>query len=219
MDSKSKPPLTVVDLGTISFVEALQRQEDLHQQVKEGRLGPHLILCSHPPVITLGTSSDESHILASPEELVRRKIEVIKTTRGGNVTYHGLGQLVAYLILDLKIHGKKDVGWYMRSLEEVAIRTLAHYSVQGRRISGKTGVWLNLPDRKIASLGVRLRRWCTLHGLALNIHQEDHFSLLNPCGLEGVIMTSLEQETLKEVSRDSVAELLCREFKYVFSFS
>lgn len=218
MNSQTKTPLTVVSLGTVCFLEALQRQEEVHKQVKEGQLGPHLLLCSHPPVITLGTSSDESHILAPRDELSRRKIEVIKTTRGGNVTYHGLGQLVAYPILDLRIHGKKDVGWYMRGLEEVVIRTLALYSVQGERIIGKTGVWLTSPDRKIASLGVRIRRWCTLHGLALNVNQEDQFNLLNPCGLEGVTMTSLEQETQTKVCIGSTAELLCQEFKSVFSF-
>jgi lipoate-protein ligase B len=154
-----------------------------------------LIVCEHAPVITLGTSSTRSSIRTNDQELRELGIELLEVERGGNVTFHGPGQLVAYPILDLKRH-RRDVGWYMRLLEQCVIDTLADYDISSIRIEGKTGVWVpGEPPRKIASLGVKLSRWVSYHGVAMNfLDNRSGFSHIDPCGLLGVETTSIERE-------------------------
>jgi lipoyl(octanoyl) transferase len=187
--------LHVVDLGLIPHKEAYAIQEDLHEKIRDHGEAPHILLCQHPPVITLGTSGQWEHILTDESSIHALKIEVVKTTRGGNVTYHGPDQLMIYPLLDLRLL-RKDIGWYMRTLEDAVIQTLETYAIKGERYPGNAGVWINPPHKKISSMGVRLRRWCTLHGVALNVHKDTHrgFELITPCGFPEVKMTSIEEE-------------------------
>ncbi len=185
----------VVDLGLISYREAYAIQENLHEKIRDHGDAPQILLCQHPPVITLGTSGKWEHILTDESLINDREIEVIKTTRGGDVTYHGPDQLMIYPLLDLRLL-RKDIGWYMRTLEDAVIQTLQTYAIKGERYPGNAGVWLNPPHKKISSMGVRLRRWCTLHGIALNVHKDTRhgFTLIAPCGFTEVKMTSIEDE-------------------------
>ncbi len=215
----------VRNLGRRPYAEVWELQRET-QQALIARRGPEtLLVCEHPPTITLGKSSKAEHVLASPETLSKNRIEVFNVERGGDVTYHGPGQVVVYPIVDLRLR-KRDVDWYMRLLEQAAIETLATFGVVGTRIKGKTGVWVLDPDgfspRKIASLGVRISRWCTMHGLALNlgsvpgeISLEEGFSYINPCGLGDVQITSLCAETpastvAPEALLEPVAEALAQ---------
>ena len=167
----------------------------------------HLIFCEHPPVITHGKSAKTAHLLSKKEHLEDSSIEVLEIERGGDFTYHGPGQFVAYPIINLKRH-RRDVGWYLRKLEQSVIEALSAFQVEAQCINGKTGVWVTDEDghRKICSIGVRLSRWCSMHGLAVNIRSESErgFSHIIPCGIAGVEMTSLESERLKNGITDSV---------------
>lgn len=187
--------LHVIDLGLIPYTEAYELQEQLHEQIRDHDTPPHLLLCQHPPVITLGTSGQWEHILTDESLINARNIEIIKTTRGGDVTYHGPDQLMIYPLLDLRLL-RKDIGWYMRALEDAIIQTLRSYGINGERYPGNAGVWINPPHKKISSMGVRLRRWCTLHGVALNVYKDSQhgFELIAPCGFAEVKMTSIEDE-------------------------
>jgi lipoyl(octanoyl) transferase len=187
--------LHVVDLGLIPYKDACAIQESLHEKIKDHGAAPHILLCQHPPVITLGTSGQRANILTDDSVIMSRSIEVIKTTRGGDVTYHGPDQLMIYPLLDLR-QLRKDIGWYMRTLEEAVIQTLQTYAIKGERYTGNAGVWIHQPHKKISSIGVRLRRWCTLHGVALNVYKDRHggFELIAPCGFTKVKMTSIEEE-------------------------
>jgi len=157
----------------------------------EGRIEDVLILLEHPPVITLGRRGDESNIVASRELLARLGIEVHRVERGGDVTYHGPGQLVGYPILDLRGH-RQDVGWYMHSLEEVLIRALSDFGVEAGHREGRIGVWVG--EKNIAALGARIEEWITYHGFALNVSPDlSHFDLIIPCGYRGMGVTSMEE--------------------------
>ncbi len=179
--------------GLTDYNEALALQRDLASARVSGELADDLlILLQHPRVITLGRGARKSNVVASVEQLRQRGVEVHEVERGGDVTYHGPGQLVGYPIVDLNRH-KRDLHWYLRSLEDVLIRTLAGYGIAAGRVPGYTGVWVE--DRKIASIGVHVTRWVTFHGFAFNVStQLDDFQLIVPCGIEAVKMTSLEQE-------------------------
>lgn len=184
--------LEVYDLGTIEYHKALELQRYYHKKVIEGSQGDVLLACSHAPVYTCGTSTLDEHLYASAEELQAGGASVVHVERGGSITYHGPEQAVLYPIIDLH-HHRTDVGWYMRSLEEVAIRTLREFGIDGIRIPGKTGVWID-NNTKIAFSGVRISRWCTLHGLSLNVLRcAERFSKINPCGLGAISVTSIEQ--------------------------
>lgn len=187
--------LRIVDLGLIPYRQAYDLQEHLHEKIRDHGEAPHILLCQHPPVITLGTSGQWEHILTAEASINDRNIEVIKTTRGGDVTYHGPDQLMIYPLLDLRLL-RKDIGWYMRTLEDAILQTLHTYGIIGERYPGNAGVWINPPHKKISSMGVRLRRWCTLHGIALNVHRDSYhgFELIAPCGFAAVKMTSIEEE-------------------------
>ncbi|MBI4902746.1 MAG: lipoyl(octanoyl) transferase LipB [Acidobacteria bacterium] len=175
------PDFQVRDLGRMSFGEAFGLQQNLVSQRKAGEICNQLLLVEHPHVITMGRNGHLENMLAGEDLLSRAGIAFHHTDRGGDVTYHGPGQIVAYPIFDLK-DWKRDVGAYVRSLEEVVIRTLADYGFSGERITGCTGVWVN--GAKVCAIGVHLSRWVTSHGLALNVTTDlDYFRYIIPCGL------------------------------------
>lgn len=185
--------LLVCDLGTLSYGAALELQRGVARSRITGAIDQDvLLLVEHPPVVTLGRSSKSSHLLASPALLAARGVELFEVERGGDVTFHGPGQLVGYPIFDLKRH-KQDLHWYLRQVEEALIRGVAPLGVVGERNVGYTGVWTQ--GRKLASIGVHARDWVTWHGFALNVTTDlSYFDLMVPCGIADVTMTSLARE-------------------------
>ena len=188
------PPLVVVDLGRRSYAPVLELQRALCKARVEGRLTEDLLLLvEHDPVMTLGRSTKPASLPIPPDQLPARGVEVFEIERGGDVTFHGPGQLVGYPILDLQ-QLKPDLHWYLRELEGALIDALATFGVPGARSAGQTGVWVG--PRKIASIGVHVKKWVTLHGFALNVTTDlKYFDLIVPCGITGVEMTSVERET------------------------
>ncbi len=183
--------LVTLDVGRAAYGPTLRLQERLRREVHgapEERA--YLVLVEHdPPVITLGRGADAAHVVAPRERLAREGVEVHETQRGGDVTYHGPGQIVGYPILRLDLHGR-DVHRYLRDLEETLIRLLARFGIQGERARGMTGVWVG--REKVAAIGVAISRWVTWHGFALNVDPDlAHFGLIVPCGLQGMGVTSL----------------------------
>src|SRR5881296_2634751 len=186
-------PLDVRRLGLVPYAEALAMQRALVEDRRAERIDDTLLLVEHPHVLTLGVRGDggRSHILVSDDALAQRGIEVYETGRGGNITYHGPGQVVGYPIVDLK-PDRCDVHRYVRDLEEVLIRTAADYGISARRIDGLTGVWVG--DEKLAAIGVRISRWVTSHGFALNVATDlENFDLIVPCGIADRGVTSLSR--------------------------
>ena len=185
--------LLVVDLGTMPYGEALALQRAVARARIAGEIGEDLLLLvEHPPVVTLGRSSKERHLLASPALLAARGVELFEVERGGDVTFHGPGQLVGYPIIDLKRH-RQDLHWYLRQVEEAIIRAVAPFGIVGERSAGYTGVWTR--GRKLASIGVHARDWVTWHGFALNVTTDlSYFDLIVPCGIAAVEMTSAARE-------------------------
>ncbi len=211
-------PLEIYDLGKIEYTKALELQRHYHKKVIDGSQGDLLLVCSHPPVYTCGTSTLPEHLYKSPEELQARGATLAHVERGGSVTYHGPEQAIIYPIIDLHNH-RTDVGWYMRSLEEVAIRTLSDHGIVGIRVPGKTGVWIN-ESSKIAFSGVRISRWCTIHGLSLNVLScADRFALINPCGLGAITIASIEELCPTAPSVQQVLERMIAHFTEVFGYS
>jgi len=182
--------------------------------VLNGEISDTLLVLSHPPTITFGKSGKVENLLASREELARRGIGVFFTDRGGDVTYHGPGQVVAYPIIDLRRRGR-DIHRYVHELEEVVIRTLEDMSLSAHRDEGHVGVWV--ADEKIAAIGVRVRKWVTMHGLALNVDPVmEHFSFINPCGITDRRVTSIARLLSRHVALEEVAGLLVDQFGDVF---
>ena len=183
----------------------------------------HLLLCEHPPVYTLGKSGKMENILISELEMEKRGIQFYKINRGGDITFHGLGQIVGYPILDLEKF-YTDIGRYLRDLEEVIILTLAQYNIVAQRSKGETGVWIE-PDiagkeRKICAMGVRCSRWITMHGFALNVNTDlNYFNNIIPCGIENKKVTSIEKELNGKVNLQEVKENIQRNFEKVFNVS
>ena len=205
-------------LGRKSYESALSIQRRLLDEVIAGDNGQtYLLLVEHdPPVITLGRSADEQHILASPERLTREGIEVRKSARGGDVTYHGPGQLVGYPIMQLARRGRTVRG-YVRDLEEVIIHLLGRFDLKGRRQEGFTGVWVG--DEKVAAIGIAVRRWVAWHGFALNVSTNlSHFDFIVPCGLDGCKVTSMEKLLVRPVSIAEVKRPLMECMVEVFGF-
>lgn len=214
---REKLLLEVYDLGAIDYQKALELQRHYHRKLIDGAQDDLLLVCSHPPVFTCGTSTEESHLFTSPQELAAQGTPLVRVERGGSVTYHGPEQSIFYPIIDLKKH-KTDVGWYMRSLEEVIIRTLAEYSIEGRRIAGKTGVWID-DNSKIAFSGVRISRWCTLHGFALNVLPcADRFRSINPCGLGDIKVVSIAELSSKPAHVPEANQMLLQHFCEIFGY-
>jgi lipoyl(octanoyl) transferase len=189
-------PLLVTSLGTLSYAEALEVQRSAASARIDGTLADDLLLLvEHPAVVTTGRSTKTGHVLLSPQALATRGVELFDVDRGGDVTFHGPGQLVGYPIVDLQQH-KADLHWYLRQLESALIRALASFEIHGEQVKGLTGVWTS--GRKIASIGVHARQWVTRHGFALNVTTDlSYFDLLVPCGIAGVTMTSIERELLR----------------------
>jgi lipoyl(octanoyl) transferase len=199
-------PLRVADLGLRPYAEVLELQRDLRRRRIEGELAEDvLLLVEHPPVITLGRGTRPSSLPIEPAELERRGVEVYEVERGGDVTFHGPGQLVGYPILDLREH-RQDLHWYLRGLEDVLIQALGRLGIEADRNPGLTGVWT--AGRKIASIGIHVKQWVTLHGFALNVTADlDPFDLIVPCGIRQVVMTSVASELLRVDSEALMAEV------------
>jgi lipoate-protein ligase B len=199
--------LWLVNCGIRPFGEMLELQRAVARARISGEIPQDvLLLVEHPPVITLGRSSRDAHLLANPDQLRARGVDVFEVERGGDVTFHGPGQLVGYPIVDLKRH-RQDLHWYLRQVEEILIRALARYAVDGARVSKYTGVWTN--GRKIASIGVHARDWVTWHGFALNVSTElSYFDLIVPCGIPDVTMTSMQREVGRTVTVGEVAPVV-----------
>lgn len=199
-------------LGRLEYEAALELQRDLVEQRKRGQIPDQLLLLEHPHVITLGRNARAEHLLARPEILARAGIRVYPTDRGGDVTYHGPGQVVGYPILDLRAW-RRDVVAYVRSLEQVLIDALARFSIQAGRLEGCTGVWIE--DRKIAAIGVHISRWITSHGFALNVDTDlDYFRYIVPCGLSRPV-TSMRAEGVA-ATHGQVIDALAASFANVF---
>lgn len=236
--------ISVLQLGTIDYATGLRLQEKLIALRKEGRIGDVILLLEHTPVITLGRNAKSANILASPELLAQRGVEVFECDRGGDVTFHGPGQLVAYPIFDLRgfpseIAGRKTLGAveFVRRLEEVLIRTCAEFGIPAKRIRELTGVWTEpsgdrvgagihaapveqgstKAEAKIAALGVHISRGVTSHGLALNVNTDlSFFDFIIPCGITSKAVTSMHKELNRELAMQDVAHTLSRNFGMVF---
>ena len=191
-----------------------QKRNPEHTQYTDKDLADMLLFVEHPHVYTLGKSGNAEHLLRSVTELYDLEAEFVQVDRGGDITYHGPGQIVGYPVLDLDRHFT-DIHKYLRYLEEVLIRALAHYGLKAGRAEGQTGVWLE--DRKIAAMGIRSSRWVTMHGFALNVATNlDYFSHIVPCGIQDKQVTSMQVELGTEVSMDSVKKQIVQCFEEVF---
>ncbi len=213
------------DLGLIEYATAWELQEKLFNEIVAKKLENrnlsgsdrqpalhYLLFCEHPHVYTLGKSGKEDHLLANAEKLEQQKATFFRINRGGDITYHGPGQIVGYPILDLD-YFFTDIHKYLRLLEEAVILTLAHYGIAGGRIQGMTGVWIDGNDpvraRKICAYGVRCSRWVTMHGFAFNVNTDlSYFGNIVPCGIVGKSVTSLEKELGKKIEMEEVKMLL-----------
>lgn len=201
-------------LHLVTYENGMKLQQKLVEMRQRDEIADQLLLLEHPPVITLGRGGDETNLLAAPSHLAAEGVRFYETTRGGDITYHGPGQIVGYPILHLG-EGKRDVRKYVTSLEEVLIRTVAEYGITAQRVEGKRGIWVG--NDKIAAIGVRIARWVTSHGWALNVSTNlDHFRLITPCGLAGTGVTSIERETGRRVAIDEVRDVLAANFAEVF---
>lgn len=213
------------DLGLAAYqpVWDLQEQllkENVERKTKGEPAVHHLLFVEHPPVYTLGKSGKREHVLIGEQEMMERQIDFFQTNRGGDITYHGPGQLVGYPILDLE-QFYTDIGRYLRELEEVIILTLAHYGLKGERSKGETGVWLDPhiigKARKICAMGVRCSRWITMHGFALNVSNDlSYFNHIVPCGIPDKSVTSLQNELQQPVELAAVKEIVQAKFQQVF---
>jgi lipoyl(octanoyl) transferase len=237
--------ISVVQLGTLTYTEGLRLQQKLVELRKAGQIGDVLLLLEHTPVITLGRNAKTANVLVSAEQLAARGVEVYDCDRGGDVTFHGPGQIVGYSIFDLRGFsrepsdmdsqhssrgehaknaslpaGRKSLGVvdYVRRLEEVLIRTCADFRMETKRVAGMTGVWTKTdPEAKVAAIGVHISRSVTSHGFALNVNADlSHFNLIVPCGIASKAVTSMQKEVGREMDMDAVAHSLSRNFGTVF---
>ena len=216
--------LLVVDLGTLPYAAALELQRDVARRRISGEIDQDvLLLVEHPPVVTLGRTAKGANLIASPEYLASHGVELFDVERGGDITFHGPGQLVGYPIIDLKRH-KQDLHWFLRQVEEALIQAVATFGLSGGRVEKYTGVWVDVATgspRKLASIGVHARDWVTWHGFALNVNTElRYFDLIVPCGIGGVTMTSVARELEQgsvdmRAARDAVAQAFAATFTLV----
>jgi lipoyl(octanoyl) transferase len=209
----AREPGYLLNLGATPYLEAWELQRSLAAAVSQGAVPDAVILLEHPPVVTLGrrASQEELHVPAGAE------VEVVETDRGGKSTFHGPGQLVCYPILDLNRHGR-DVKKYCRDLEEALIRTLAAFELEGTRIDGLTGVWLQSPPRKIASIGIHISRWVTTHGYALNVDLDPapFTEWITACGLDDAAFTTMAHELGRSLTVDEVRPAAAAAIAQVF---
>lgn len=211
--------LWTVPLGRVAYEEALELQRHIARDRISGALPQDvLLLVEHPPVVTLGRASKGKHLIASPQFLHSKGVELFEVERGGDVTFHGPGQLVGYPIVDLKRH-RLDLHWYLRKIEEALIHTLADYDIVAERNPSFTGVWTK--GKKIASIGVHARDWVTWHGFALNVTTDlSYFDLMVPCGIDGVVMTSIARELgTDDISAQDVIERVSAKFAAAFDLT
>ena len=211
--------LWTVPLGRVAYEEALELQRHIARDRISGTLPQDvLLLVEHPPVVTLGRAAKGKHLIASPEFLRSKGVELFEVERGGDVTFHGPGQLVGYPIIDLKRH-RLDLHWYLRKIEEALIGTLADYDIVAERNPSFTGVWTK--GKKIASIGVHARDWVTWHGFALNVTTDlSYFDLMVPCGIDGVVMTSIARELGTDyISAQDVIERVSAKFAAAFDLT
>jgi len=227
----SIPSLIITQIGhDHKFEEVWELQSHLQQSlVKSKRKGVmdkanHLLICEHPHVYTLGKSGDEANLITSSEELAAQNVTFHKINRGGDITYHGPGQVTVYPIFDMD-HFYNDLHRFVRELEQIVINVLAHYSIEGDRIKEFTGVWLDVDSpnkRKICAIGIHMSRWVSMHGFALNINTDlNFFNNIIPCGIndQDKSVTSISQELGREVDCQEVIGLIIAEFKTMFGFT
>ena len=219
--------IIIKQLGLMKYQDAWDEQERIFQAIIQSKIqtgsysGPNYILCvEHPPVYTIGRKGDENHLLVKEEFLLQKNIDFIRNNRGGDITFHGPGQLVIYPILDLD-QFFTDLKKYMRLLEEVVIRVLKEYNIIAERSEGETGVWLEVKNpnftRKICALGVRTSRWVSMHGLALNVNVDlQYFKHIIPCGISNKQVTSMEKELHHKILLQEVFEKWIFHFQEVF---
>jgi lipoyl(octanoyl) transferase len=218
----SEQSISVVDLGRLDYAAALALQQQISALRQQESIGDVLLLVEHPPVLTLGRNAHREHVVASQDFLARRGISLFDTNRGGDVTYHGPGQLVGYPILHLRSFTPPlGIVEYLRKLEEVLIRACADYGILSQRAPGRAGVWTmpggDIPEKKIAALGVHVARWVTTHGFALNVTTDlNDFELIVPCGIRDRGVTSIEAEVDTAPSLAQVANSVSRHFGRVF---
>lgn len=215
----------IVDVRLIGYAEAWALQKRLVTARKNGAIEDVLLLCEHPHVITLGRNGKREHLLASEQVLRQKGVEFHSSDRGGDITYHGPGQLVGYPILNLAAI-RKDVVWYVRMLEETMIRATAEFGISAERVTGKTGIWVrdtndsnaaSLIEEKLGAIGVHISRWVTSHGFAYNVSTDlRYFDLIVPCGITGRKATSLEKILGRAVTRKEVVQPVVRNFGEVF---
>ena len=221
--------LWVVDLGLLPYANALELQREVARRRITGEIDEDvLLLVEHPPVVTLGRTAKQANLIASPEFLASRGVELFEVERGGDITFHGPGQLVGYPIIDLKRH-RKDLHWYLRQVEGALIDAVAEFGLTGQRVERYTGVWVAIEGsgnghagpRKIASIGVHARDWVTWHGFALNVNTDlRYFELIVPCGISDVTMTSVARELGAEaVDARAVADGVVRAFGRTFGLT
>jgi len=201
-------------LGLVEYGEAYQFQRKLHYKRLEGEISDTLLLLEHLPVLTIGRSGSLDNVLVSRQKLAQEGVAIFSVERGGDVTYHGPGQLVGYPIMDLS-HRGKDIHQYVQDLEEVIIRTLADFSISSTRDESHPGLWVQ--NEEVAAIGLSVRRWVTMHGFALNVKPNlKHFSLINPCGFSDRKATSMSKLLGREVHMEAVARRLVAHFSEVF---
>ena len=217
--STSSKKCAVVELGRISYSRACELQQRAVAARKANEISDVLLLCEHPHVITLGRNGKTEHLRVSDRLLSQMNVEFCETDRGGDITYHGPGQVVGYPILDLAEH-RRDVRWYVRLLEETMIRASAEFGITARRIEGRHGLWVDADsgeEEKLGAIGVHLSRWVTSHGFAYNVSTDlGYFDLIVPCGIPGKRATSLERLLKRAVSADQVKPRISAHFGEVF---
>ena len=225
----NKPIVKVLDLGRKDYKETWDLQTEIHEGLKRSKreaidLGymNTLILVEHPPVYTLGKSGKESNVIWNEEEREEEGVSYYKINRGGDITYHGPGQLVVYPIFDLD-QFNRDVHWYVRSLEQVVIDTLQEFGINSKRLEGYTGVWIEDEEgqRKVCAIGVHLSRWVSMHGLALNVDPRlRHFEGIVPCGIDeaGKSVTSMTRELGKPLEVKRVKEVMIKNFQRIYNY-
>jgi len=210
--------IRLISLPETNYAEVWDLQHSIFYDLLDGKKVDTLILCEHPPVYTLGRVTEAANILFTDAELKKIGAEKFEIERGGDVTFHGPGQLVGYPLLNLS-HFKEDLGWYLRALEETIILTLNEYGVEGFRVPGRTGVWVGQKDKeaKICAIGIKTSRWCTMHGFAFNVNTDlSYFERIIPCGIEDKKVTSLEKILRRKIEMEDVKVKYLRAFEEVF---
>jgi len=207
--------ITLINAGRSDYRKSWDLQKRLFEQVAKRKSDQYLIISEHEPVITIGKTGSKSNLLAEKAYLTQKNIDVVDIDRGGDITFHGPGQIVGYPILDLALF-KKDIHWYLRALEDVIIKVLAEYNITAIRDKKLTGVWVN--NKKICALGIKTSSWITMHGFALNVQTNlDYFDLIVPCGINDKGVTSISEQVGNSIEQNDVINKLIIHFQNVFN--